>query len=127
MEKPLTPRQQRFVAEYLVDLNASQAYIRAGYAHNSVNAVTASSSALLANRKIAAEVAKRQLEVATNSDITIADIVQRLDEDGRQTQDRHARIRANELLGRYLGMFPKEGVSATATAVVIVRETPDLG
>lgn len=27
----LTPRQSRFVAEYLVDLNATQAAIRAGY------------------------------------------------------------------------------------------------
>jgi phage terminase small subunit len=29
--KPLTLKQQRFVAEYLVDLNATQAAIRAGY------------------------------------------------------------------------------------------------
>ena len=31
-ERPLTPRQERFVAEYLIDLNATQAAIRAGYA-----------------------------------------------------------------------------------------------
>ena len=29
--KSLTPKQQRFVEEYLVDLNATQAAIRAGY------------------------------------------------------------------------------------------------
>ena len=29
--KKLTPRQQRFVAEYRIDLNATQAAIRAGY------------------------------------------------------------------------------------------------
>lgn len=29
--RPLTPKQQRFVEEYLVDLNATQAAIRAGY------------------------------------------------------------------------------------------------
>lgn len=29
--KPLTPKQQRFVREYLIDLNASAAYRRAGY------------------------------------------------------------------------------------------------
>jgi len=29
--KPLTPKQQRFVDEYLIDLNATQAAIRAGY------------------------------------------------------------------------------------------------
>jgi phage terminase small subunit len=31
MTKALTPKQQRFVEEYLVDLNATQAAIRAGY------------------------------------------------------------------------------------------------
>lgn len=30
----LTPKQQRFVEEYLVDLNATQAAIRAGYSEN---------------------------------------------------------------------------------------------
>ena len=29
--KDLTPRQQRFVDEYLIDLNATQAAIRSGY------------------------------------------------------------------------------------------------
>lgn len=31
-DKPLTPLQKRFVSEYLIDLNATQAAIRAGYA-----------------------------------------------------------------------------------------------
>jgi len=31
VERPLTPLQQRFVDEYLIDLNATQAAIRAGY------------------------------------------------------------------------------------------------
>jgi|GEM_PF-1839317 len=31
MVKELTPKQERFVAEYLIDLNATQAAIRAGY------------------------------------------------------------------------------------------------
>ena len=31
MDKKLTPKQQRFIDEYLIDLNATQAAIRAGY------------------------------------------------------------------------------------------------
>ncbi len=31
--RKLTPKQQLFVAEYLIDLNATQAAIRAGYSH----------------------------------------------------------------------------------------------
>lgn len=36
-KQPLTLKQQRFVAEYLVDLNATQAAIRAGYSKRSAN------------------------------------------------------------------------------------------
>lgn len=35
----LTPKQQRFVDEYLVDLNATQAAIRAGYSEHSASAI----------------------------------------------------------------------------------------
>jgi phage terminase small subunit len=35
----LTPKQERFVAEYLVDLNATQAAIRAGYASKRADAI----------------------------------------------------------------------------------------
>jgi phage terminase small subunit len=36
---PLTPKQTRFVAEYLVDLNATQAAIRAGYSVRTANRI----------------------------------------------------------------------------------------
>lgn len=45
----LTPRQQRFVDEYLIDLNATQAALRAGY---STKGATVRGSELLANRKV---------------------------------------------------------------------------
>ena len=38
---PLTPKQQRFVAEYLKDLNATQAAIRAGYSAKTARSVGA--------------------------------------------------------------------------------------
>lgn len=37
--KKLTPKQARFVAEYLIDLNATQAAIRAGYSANRADAM----------------------------------------------------------------------------------------
>jgi phage terminase small subunit len=49
----LTPKQKRFVAEYLIDLNATQAAIRAGY---SKNTAVAQGGRLLANVNIAAAV-----------------------------------------------------------------------
>lgn len=38
-EITLTPRQQRFIEEYLVDLNATQAAIRAGYSEDTAYAI----------------------------------------------------------------------------------------
>ena len=37
----LTPKQQRFVEEYLIDLNATQAAIRAGYSEKTANEIGA--------------------------------------------------------------------------------------
>ena len=37
----LTEKQQRFVEEYLIDLNATQAAIRAGYSSNTANVIAA--------------------------------------------------------------------------------------
>jgi hypothetical protein len=39
MPRPMTPKQQRFVDEYLVDLNATQAAIRAGYSAKTANVI----------------------------------------------------------------------------------------
>lgn len=47
----LTPKQQRFVAEYLVDLNATAAYIRAGYAARG-NVAETNASRLLRNAQV---------------------------------------------------------------------------
>ena len=39
MNAKLTPKQQRFVEEYLIDLNATQAAIRAGYSNKTAGQV----------------------------------------------------------------------------------------
>lgn len=53
----LTDKQQRFVDEYLIDLNATQAYIRAGFSAKlaNINAVK-----LLQNTTIAKAIAEAQ-------------------------------------------------------------------
>ena len=37
--KNLSPKQKRFIEEYLIDLNATQAAIRAGYSKNSARQI----------------------------------------------------------------------------------------
>lgn len=63
----MTPKQQRFIAEYLVDLNATQAAIRAGYSPKTANEQAAR---LLANASVAAEVAKRTQAQLVKAELT---------------------------------------------------------
>lgn len=53
----LTPKQERFVSEYLLDLNATQAAIRAGYSERTANEQGAR---LLAKVSVAAAIAEAQ-------------------------------------------------------------------
>jgi phage terminase small subunit len=64
MPDGLTPKQQRFVEEYLVDLNATQAAIRAGYSAKTANE---QGSRLLAHVSIASAV---QSAIAARSERT---------------------------------------------------------
>lgn len=63
----LTPKQRRFVNEYCVDENATQAYIRAGYSEQGAGP---SAHALLKNSKIEEAIAERMAEVAVAASIT---------------------------------------------------------
>lgn len=54
---PLTPRQKRFVDEYLIDLNATQAAIRAGY---SAKTAYSQGERLLSHVEVAAAISAAQ-------------------------------------------------------------------
>lgn len=66
--KALTAKQQRFVDEYLVDLNATQAAIRAGYSEKTAQQI---GSENLSKPVIAAEVEARQAKVAEKAGLTL--------------------------------------------------------
>jgi len=63
----LSDRQQRFVDEYLIDLNATQAAIRAGY---SPNGAKVQAVRLLSNANVAAQIERRKAKSANKLEIT---------------------------------------------------------
>ena len=73
MATRLTAKQERFVEEYLLDLNASAAYQRAGYRARG-NSAEASASKLLRNHKVAARIAELRAERSERTKVT-ADMV----------------------------------------------------
>lgn len=71
----LTDKQRRFVEEYLVDLNATQAAIRAGYSRDTAGSI---GSENLKKPEIAAAVAKAQEARAQRTEVTADRVLQEL-------------------------------------------------
>ena len=66
----LRGKQQRFVDEYLVDLNGAQAYIRAGYKVKDDDVAAVMASRLLRNDKVKKAIAIGEAEIAERTKIT---------------------------------------------------------
>jgi phage terminase small subunit len=73
--RPLTAKQQSFVAEYLVDLNATQASIRAGYSENTAAAI---GSENLTKPEIALAIQEAQAERSERTQITSDRVLEEL-------------------------------------------------
>ncbi len=71
----LTDKQKRFCDEYLIDLNATQAAIRAGYSEKTAEQTA---SRLLRNVKVQEYIAKRQKELSRSTEITQERVIKEL-------------------------------------------------
>jgi len=70
-DKKLTPKQQRFVEEYLVDMNAGAAYRRAGYECKNDNVANVNGHLLISNHKIAAIISEATKKYAAITGLTV--------------------------------------------------------
>ncbi|QLB59848.1 terminase small subunit [Acinetobacter indicus] len=101
----LTPKQQRFVEEYLIDLNATQAAIRAGYSEKTAQE---QSSRLLSNVMVQEAVQKAKNKLSKRTELTVDMVVQGLlkeAQDYAEGSTQSARVSAWAHLGKHLGMF----------------------
>src|SRR5690554_4735816 len=113
----LTPKQAAFVREYLIDLNATQAAIRAGYSQKTAYRTGADN---LRKPQVAEAIAEAQQARAERVQITAEEVLERLVEIARGDiqvlkvtkvgpielpPDFSERTRALELIGKHLGMF----------------------
>jgi phage terminase small subunit len=116
----LTDKQELFISEYLKDLNAKQAAIRAGYSEKTAEQ---QASRLLSKVKVQEELNKRQAKVAQKCEIDAQWVLKNLkkvyercmQEEGVYDRDGNFQgvfefeasgaIRALELLGKHQGMF----------------------
>ena len=121
----MTPKQERFCQEYIIDYNGTQAAIRAGCSENSARKTA---SKWLTNADILARVRELQADqtrrLAVSADFVIQQLVETLErcmtaqpvmvwdpdtkqkvESGTYVFDSKGALRALELIGKHLGMF----------------------
>lgn len=75
MADKLTPKQRRFIDEYLIDLNATQAAIRAGYSEKTAYSIGLQN---LKKLEIQAEIQKRRNRLQNKLEITQERVLQEL-------------------------------------------------
>ncbi len=106
----LNPKQSRFVEEYLVDLNATQAAIRAGYSEKTAYAT---GSENLRKPQIQAAIQIAQAERSARTQITVDKVltdIELIKQDAMQSEEGRminhaAALKACELQGKNLKMF----------------------
>ncbi|MBB3144924.1 hypothetical protein FHS21_001325 [Phyllobacterium trifolii] len=102
---PLNTKQERFVAEYLIDLNATQAAIRAGYSAKTANKA---GPRMLVNVGIAAAIAEGAQKRVKKAEITAQDVLDGLYLEATREGEgasHGARVSAWGLLGKYHKLF----------------------
>jgi phage terminase small subunit len=134
MKNDLTEKQKRFCQEYISDLNATQAAIRAGYSEKTAKVIGCEN---LTKPNIQIEISKLQAEIAEKNGVSVQwvlnnfkEIVERCmqktpvmkfnraekcmeqvrDENGEGIWqfDANGANRANELIGKHIGMFTEK-------------------
>lgn len=144
----LTPKQARFCEEYMIDLNATQAAIRAGYSEDSAGAIGSENlqkpeirarieilRGMAADRAmVSAEYVLKNLQEVSErcmqkSPVLKWDYVEKsmvpvLDEDGNAVYqfDSNGANKALELLGKHLGIFEADNKQKQAIITVNVQE-----
>jgi phage terminase small subunit len=120
---PLTAKQQAFVQEYLIDLNATQAAIRAGY---SVRSAMEQGYQLLQKTSVSDAIEAARGERMERLEWSADDIMRDIREiaQNRRGVEPRDRLKAYELAGRHLGMFKDKIEHSGSMGVTIQNDIP---
>lgn len=153
-EKGLTAKQELFCQEYMLDLNATQAYKRAGYTAINDNVAGVQGHKLLRDAKIHArvkelmdersqvllidayfvveqlkEINQRCMSKVTpvlEWDAVAKEMVHKQDDAGKKVYefDSSGANKSAELIGKHLGIFEKDNRRTLETSIQVLEVTP---
>ena len=101
-EVKLTDKQKRFCEEYLVDLNATQAAIRAGYSERTAEQIAYK---LVKKSSVSEYLRSLKEKRSSRTEITADRVLAAIAEIGFGKFQAKDRLKALELLGKHLGLF----------------------
>lgn len=104
----LTDKQTAFVREYLVDLNATQAAIRAGYSERTASRI---GPQLLGKTCVREAIEKAQAKRARRVEVKAEDVLRGVIEvttQARDSGDLKTALKGYELQGKHLGMWTEK-------------------
>jgi phage terminase small subunit len=128
--KTLTPKQDRFILEYLIDLNATAAAIRAGYAERSAKRI---GYEILqkpeVKRALAAARKKLAAKLELSAEKVLGDIA-RIAAKAERAKEFHAALKGHEMLGKHLKLFTEKhehgGIGGGPVVLQITSADEDL-
>ncbi len=97
-EKKLTPKQERFVQEYLIDLNATQAAIRAGYSEKNAGKI---GPELLGKTRITEAIQEAMTKREKRTEVTQDQVINELAKIGFSNISDYLRVAEFEVIADY--------------------------
>lgn len=113
----MIPKQQTFVSEFLVDLNATQAAIRAGYSAKNADKI---GHQLLGKTRVSTAIQQAQAERAEKLGRSAEDVlrdIQSLTKEARENGDLKTALKGLELEGKHMGMFREKFDLSSSTEI----------
>ena len=108
MSTELNPREEKFCLEFLVDRNATQAALRAGYAESTAK----DACKWIQEKNPKKPYLKKRIDemigkLSQRAEVTAADVLGELAKIGKADVEvtERGKMKALELLGKYLGLF----------------------
>jgi len=101
----LTEKQKKFCNEYLIDLNGTQAAIRAGYSKKTAYSIAEEN---LRKPDIKTYIKAKQDKLKAKTEITLENIVKSIYEDALNGEQEGNRLKAKDMLMKHLGGYTEK-------------------
>lgn len=105
----LTPKQEKFCQEYMVDLNATQAAIRAGYSKKTANVIASQN---LSKLNIQDRLVELKGKIQEKTDLTVESVIEDIKDTHRRAKlaedEKPTELKASDMLMRHLGGYEKD-------------------